>query len=147
MNQDKTMFVLSALIAIMGTIGYHTFVKKTPTTINPVVSILAIYIFVIVICLIYLLLFHRDFDFLMQNARQVNWVQVVIAVSIFLMEMGFLLMYRYNWDLSIGNVVTGVFINLALLFIGVFFLKEGLSTINILGIFCCVVGVSLISLK
>ena len=56
-------------------------------------------------------------------------------------------MYRSGWDLSTGNIVTGAIINIALGFIGVFLLKEGLSYLNIAGVLCCIVGVILIGYK
>ena len=56
-------------------------------------------------------------------------------------------MSRSGWDLSTGNIVTGAIINIALGFIGVFLLKEGLSYLNIAGVLLCIVGVILIGYK
>ncbi len=147
MTHDKTMFLASAMIAIIGSVSYHTIMKKTSATISPIIAILAIYLFVIVICAIYLLIFHRELSFYTENIKQINWVQFGVAISILFIEGGFLLMYRYHWNLGLGTVVTGVFVNLALLIIGTLVLKEGLSFTHILGVLSCILGVSLISLK
>jgi uncharacterized membrane protein len=64
-----------------------------------------------------------------------------------MIELGFLLMYRYGWSLGIGNLVTGVFINLILVGLGVALLGEKISLTNAIGIFFCILGVVLVSLR
>jgi hypothetical protein len=62
-------------------------------------------------------------------------------------ELGFLLIYRYGWSLGTGNLVTGVFINLILIGLGMTFLGEKVNLINAIGIASCVLGVALISYR
>lgn len=143
-NHLTSIYYISALMAIMGTIGYHFFVKKIPSTIDPVVSVVAIYIFVLILSAIILPIF-VDRANIMDHVRQVNWIQFAIACAVIFMELGFLLMYRYGWNLSTGNIVTGVAINLALVAIGILFLKEQLSAINVVGALMCIAGVAMIS--
>ena len=140
------MFILSALIAVAGAVGYQYFVKRIPVTINPVVSIVGIYVSVLVLCFILLLLFSVQGG-LVHHVRQLSWVQVAIAVSVFLIELGFLLMYRYGWFLSTGNLITGIAVNLVLVALGVFLLGEHLSLINIIGIFICLLGVVMVGYR
>lgn len=137
------IFYLSAALAIFATVGYHTFIKKISPDIHPLVSIVAIYIFVLVLSLAALpfVLTRQDIAL---HATKVGWVQLGVALAVIGMELGFLLMYRYGWDLSLGNVVTGVFINIVLATIGVVFLKEQLSVINMLGIVMCIAGVAMV---
>ncbi len=143
-NNTSLVYYLSALLAIVGTIAYHFFVKKIPSTIDPIISVVAIYIFVLILSAVIVSVF-VDKSTIMVNIKQVNWIQLAIACAIICMELGFLLMYRYGWNLSTGNVVTGVVINFALVAIGILFLKEQLSLINIMGAFMCIVGVAMIS--
>ena len=53
----------------------------------------------------------------------------------------------YGWNLSTGNVITGVFINLTLVGIGIAVQKEPVSTTNIIGIILSIMGVALISIR
>jgi len=62
-------------------------------------------------------------------------------------QLGFLLMYRYGWNLSTGNIVTGVFVNIILVSLGVALLGEKISITNTIGIVCCILGVALISYR
>ena len=44
-----------------------------------------------------------------------------------MIELGFLLMYRYGWSLSTGNLVTGVFVNFILVRVSVALLGEKIN--------------------
>lgn len=142
-TQNISMYYFSAGIAIIGTVGYHNLVKKIPHSIDPMVSIIGIYFGVLLLGLL-LIPFIYSGGRIMDSVHQLGWVQFGIAACILVMELGFILMYRNGWDLSVGNVVTGVFINLALMGIGVLFLHERLSLINMVGVFVCIAGVSMI---
>ena len=64
-----------------------------------------------------------------------------------MIELGFLLMYRYGWNLGTGNLVTGVFINLILVGLGVTLLGEKVSVVNAIGIALCILGVALVGYR
>ena len=64
-----------------------------------------------------------------------------------MIELGFLLMYRYGWNLSTGNLVTGVVVNIVLVGLGITLLGEKVNTINAIGIALSVLGVALISYR
>jgi len=138
------MFFVSALIAVLGAIAYQYFVKKISPTINPIVSILAVYLGVLVLGGFLLLLFPAEGGFA-KHIRELTWTQAAVAGSVLLLELGFLLMYRFGWNLSTGNLVTGIFINLGLLMLGVLLAGEKITTINAAGIVLSILGVALIS--
>lgn len=141
-----SMFYLSAIIAIAGAVGYQYFVKQVPATINPIVSVIGTYVIVLVISIFLLPLFPSAGG-LRAHFKQLNWIQIALAVAVLMIELGFLLMYRYGWDLSTGNVITGVFINMTLVGIGIAVLKEPVSTTKIIGIILSIIGVTLISIR
>lgn len=140
------MFYMSAMIAIVGAVGYQYFVKRVPTEINPVVSITGVYIAVLIFSFILLPLFPVEGG-LARQFQQLNWVQLALAVSVFMIELGFLLMYRYGWNLSTGNLITGVIVNVILFGLGVALLGEKISLINTVGIGISILGVMLISYR
>ena len=137
------MYYLSAVIAITGVVGYQYFVKRVPATINPLVSIVGMYVAVLTIGMFLLALFPPEGG-LRVHIRQLNWLQVALAVSIIMVETGYLLMY-HGWNLGTGNLVTGALINLVLVGLGVTLLGEKISLLNAIGIASCILGVSLIS--
>ena len=140
------MFYFSAGLAIIGTVLYHHFVKLVPGSINPVVSLIGQYVAALVLGVGILPLFPAPGG-LWQQVRQLNWIQLALAVSVVLIELGFLLMYRAGWNLSTGNLVTGVFINLLLAGLGVWLMGERMQYINAAGVALCLAGVALISYR
>ena len=134
------------MVAIAGAVGYQFFVKQIPVTINPIVSVIGVYVAVLVLSLILLPLFPPEGG-LRHHIRQLSWVQLAVGVAVILIELGFLLMYRYGWSLSTGNLVTGVFVNVILVGLGVALLGEKLSPINAIGIALSIIGVAMISYR
>ena len=143
MLNGKPMYYVSALLAIAGTVGYQYYAKRVPVTLSPLVSVIGTYLIVIVLCAISLPLFPAEGG-LRAHVRQLNWVQVALAVTVYLMAVGFQSMYRYGWNLSTGNLITGVIINIALLGLGVFLLREKMSALNLIGVALSIAGVALI---
>ncbi len=140
------MFYVWALVAIVGAVGYQFFVKRVPENLNPIVSIIGLYAVVLVLSAVLLPFFQSDGG-LLNQVRQLSWIQIALAVSVFLIEIGFLMMYRNGWELSTGNLVTGVAINLMLVALGVWLLGERLSVTNMLGIGLSIIGVAMISYR
>jgi len=141
-----TMFYISALVAITGAVGYQYFVKRVPGSLNPLVSVMAMYVAVLALGVALLPLFPADGG-LRHHFRQLSWIQLALAVSVMMIELGFLMMYRYGWNLSTGNLITGVFINLILVGLGVTLLGEKMNLVNSIGIAFCILGVALISYR
>ena len=138
------MYYISAVVAILGAVGYQYFVKRVPETISPIVSIIGMYVAVLAIS-IALLPFIPPSGGIIKHIRQLNWIQLALAGSVLMVELGFLLMYRYGWNLSTGNIITGVFVNVILVGLGILLLGERMNPINIIGIVLSIAGVTLIS--
>ena len=140
------MFYISASVAIVGAVVYQYFVKRVPGTINPFVSVIATYVAVLALSVVLLVLVPTEGG-LQNHFRQLSWIQLALAVSVIMIELGFLLMYRYGWNLSTGNLITGVIINMILVGLGVALLGEKVSFVNAFGIILCILGVALISYR
>ena len=140
------MFYVSALIAIAGAVSYQFFVRRVSASINPIVSIIGVYLAVLVLAFILLPLFPAEGG-LVKHIKQLTWVQLAVGGAVFLLELGFLLMYRYGWNLSTGNLVTGAIVNVVLLGVGVLALGETVNWVNIAGIALCILGVALIGYR
>jgi len=145
-RKNMLMFYLSAIVAVTGAVGYQYFVKRIPETLNPIVSILGMYIVVFVLGAALLPFFSAEGG-IRNQIRQLNWIQIALAISVIMVELGFLLMYRYGWSLGTGNLVTGVFVNVILVGLGVALLGEKMSFTNAIGIVFCILGVVLIGLR
>lgn len=145
-NVNGAMYYISALVAIIGAAAYQVIVKKVPADLNPLVSMIGIYVAVLPICIILLLVFGRQLD-LGAELHKLSWRQPALAVAVIMMEIGFLLMYRNGWTLSTGNLVTGAAINIVLVVVEVVAMGAKLNLKSIVGIVLCLAGVSLLNAR
>ena len=133
-------------LAIVATVGYHLALKVTPGTVNPFLSLTVTY----ALCTA---LFFLCFALapaappLREALKLLNWTVLALAVAIACLDVGFLMLYRSGFDVSLGQIVTQSGAALILLLAGVAFFREKLNAANLAGIALCVVGLWLINRK
>jgi multidrug transporter EmrE-like cation transporter len=133
-------------LAIVATVGYHLVLKVTPQTVNPFISLAATYALG---ATIFLLLFaiSPSSPPIREAVRLLNWTSLALATTVVALDVGFLLLYRSGFDVSLGQIVTQSSAALILLVAGVAFFREKLNAANLAGIALCVVGLWLINRK
>jgi multidrug transporter EmrE-like cation transporter len=131
-------------IAILSTFGYHVVLKLTPGTVNPLVSLAVTYAAVTVLFGFAAALV-PDTVPLRESLRQVNWTALALAVTIIGLDVGFLLLYRSGFAVSLGQIVTQSAAALLLIGVGVAAFRERLTLSNLAGIVLCIAGLWLIS--
>ena len=132
------------VLAIVSTFGYHLVIKLTPGAVNPLVSLAVTYATVTVLIAAAAVLVPDGVP-LRESLRQVNWTALALAATIVGLDLGFLLLYRSGFDLSLGQLVTQSVAALMLIIVGVAAFRERLSLANVAGIALCIVGLWLIS--
>ena len=131
-------------IAIVATVGYQLVLKLTPTAANPFLSLAATYAIVTVLfAALYAVM--PGATTLRMALPQLNWTAVALAATIGLLDLGFLMLYRAGFNVSLGQLVTQSAAALLLLLVGVAYFREKLSLANIGGILLCVLGLWLIN--
>jgi len=140
------MFYISAGFVIIGSISYQYLAKRILVSLNPIISMIGMYTAVLVLGVFLLPLFPSE-DSISHHLRQLSWIQLDLAISSIMVALGFLLIYQYGWNLSTGNIVTGVFINIILVILGVTLLGEKVNLLTAIGIALCILGAVLISLR
>ena len=133
-------------IAIVATVAYHLVLKVTPVAANPFLSLAATYAFVtMAFVAIYVAL--PGTASLRESVQLLNWTAIGLAVAIVFLDLGFLMLYRAGFNVSIGQLVTQSAAALLLLLVGVAFFRDKLSALNAVGILLCVVGLWLINFR
>lgn len=132
------------VIAVFSTFGYHLVIKLTPASVNPLLSLAVTYATVTLLFLGAALVV-PDGEPLRDSLRQVNWTALALAGTIVGLDLGFLLLYRSGFDLSLGQIVTQSAAALLLIAVGVAVFRERLNLANIAGIALCIAGLWLIS--
>lgn len=131
-------------LAIACTVAYHLVLKLTPAGANPLVSLLATYLAVSAIFAIVLVGAPGEFAW-RSEVRQLNWTAVALAVAIVGLDLGFLLLYRSGYAVSMGALVTQSAAALILLLIGVAAFRDRLSVANLVGLMLCLAGLWLVN--
>ena len=133
-------------VAIAATVAYHIVMKLTPVGANPYLSLAVTYAVVAAaFAAVYLAL--PGPAALREAFGELNWTALVLGVVVVFLDLGFLMLYRGGFDVSLGQIITQSAAALLLLVVGVAFLNEKLSLLNVGGIVLCIVGLWLINKK
>lgn len=133
-------------LAIAATVGYHLVLKVTPSGVNPFLSLAVTYAGItLVFSALYALV--PGGAPLRESLQHVNWTALVLAITIAGLDLGFLLLYRSGFDVSLGQVVTQSAASLLLLALGVVLFREKITLVNGAGIALCVLGLWMVLRK
>lgn len=141
-----SLFYFSITLTICSSALYHFVAKSTPSNVNFTVSLLVTYAIAFTVTLFTFFFFPIKNGFLVE-LKQLNWASIGLAIAIVGIEFGFLLVYRSGWNLGIAAVLTNVVASLILLPVAIFFFKDKISWVNIVGIFICLVGLMMLNWK
>ena len=79
--------------------------------------------------------------------RPLNWTVFALAAMVVGLDVGFLMLYRSGFDVSLGQIVTQSAAALVLLVAGVALFREKINAANLAGVALCVLGLWLINRK
>lgn len=134
------------LLAILTTVGYHLVLKVTPAAVNPLLSLAATYtIGAAVFLACYTLA--PDTPPLREALKPLNWTVFALAAMVVGLDLGFLMLYRSGFEVSLGQIVTQSAAALVLVIAGVALFRERINAANLAGIALCVIGLWLINRK
>jgi drug/metabolite transporter (DMT)-like permease len=135
---------IALVLAIGGTVGYHLVTKLVPAGANPIAMLFTAYVVGMMLCAAILLVMPAEAGF-RSHFAQVNWTAPALAMSIVVIDLAFILLYRSGFPLSIGALVTQVSAAIALLGLGYLFFRDRLSVTNIVGVALCFAGLWLVN--
>jgi len=138
------MQLLWLSLAIVSTVAYHVVMKLTPAGVNPLLSLMVTYGAVAVLLGGALVLAPGDFAW-REGVRHLNWTAIALALAIIGLDLGFILLYRSGFEVSLGALVTQTAAAMLLVGIGVLVFREKLSFEHGLGIALCLVGLWLVN--
>ncbi len=122
-------------IAIAATVAYHIVLKLTPAGANPYLSLAVTYAVVTAaFATVYVAL--PGPATLREAFGQLNWTAAVLGIVVVFLDLGFFMLYRGGFEVSLGQLITQSAAALLLLLLGVAFFAEKLSLTNLAGIAC-----------
>jgi multidrug transporter EmrE-like cation transporter len=131
-------------LAIVSTVGYHLVLKITPAAAHPFLSLAVTYALGSAIFLGAYAVTPGAAS-LRASVNALSWTPLALAGVVVLLDVGYLMLYRTGYDLSVGQLVTQSAAALLLVVLGVMLFREKLSLANIAGIVLCVAGLWLIN--
>lgn len=135
------MYFISITIVIVANILYSIFQNIIPNEINPIVALCCMYIGGIVAVLPFFLKTRKKY-----KKQHFNKRVILFSITNIILDLGFLLAFRYGWEISYFNIVSNITILIILTITGILFFKEKLTLINILGIFIGITGLVILNL-
>ena len=133
------LFYFSIALTVVANIFYHLLQKVIPGGVNPVLSLTATYLTAALASLLLFPLFPTTEGWLTELKR-VNWTSYALGISIIGLELGFLLAYRAGWKISLGALISNATVSILLVPLGLFFFREKVSAVNVIGIGVAVAG-------
>lgn len=143
-NSSGLPYVSSMAIIAISVISYQIFQKNIVNNIHPVVSVIISYVIALVCSLALLFIFPLKGGVLAE-IQKANYATYLVGVAIIGIEIGFLLVYRNGWKISLALPVSSSISITVLAIIGFLFFKEQLSLTKILGIILCISGIYLLN--
>jgi len=145
-TKSMFLFYFSITLAICSSAFYHFSAKSTPSNVNFTVSLLVTYAVAFTVTLFTFVFFPAK-NGVIAELKQLNWASIGLAVAIVGIEFGFLLVYRSGWNLGIAAVLVNVVASLILLPVAIFFFRDKISWVNIVGILVCLAGLIMLNWK
>jgi drug/metabolite transporter (DMT)-like permease len=137
----NSMELIPVIMIIVGGALYHLCQKATPSGLNPFLALAISFGLASLGCLS---LFVRKHGFALAELRRVNWTCIALAVTLVLIESGYLIGYRAGLKLNLTSFACNSVIALVLLAVGTFFCGERLSFRAGSGMALCVAGLLLL---
>lgn len=137
------MFYFSIAIVIISNVFYTIFSYIIPHNANPLIALCCMYLAGFILALIFYYS-SKDRSEEKRERKRFNWRIIAFALTNIIIEYGFMMAFRYGWDMGITNTITNIISLILLMLIGTFFLREKLTFINIIGIVLGTIGVACI---
>ena len=131
-------------ITVTAAVAYHVIMKLTPPGANPYLSLVVTYV---AGTLTFAAIYAASSGGVPLRAAlgQLNWTALVLGVAVVTIDLGYLMIYRSGFDVSLGLLVTQSAAAMLLVVVGVAYFAEKLSLVNVGGIVLCVIGLWLVN--
>jgi drug/metabolite transporter (DMT)-like permease len=137
----NSMEVIPLIMIIGGGVLYHVCQKATPATLNPFLALCISFGLASLACFA---MFASGEGLSTEQLHRVNWTSIILAVSLVLIESGYLIGYRAGLKLNITSFACNNLIALVLLVVGTFFYRESFTLRTGSGMVLCIAGLLLL---
>jgi hypothetical protein len=134
------------MLAIGGGVVYHLAAKSVPRAIDPSLVLVGAYGAALIASLLAYLCLPSE-PSVGPPGRPWHPAVIGLGLAAVMIELGYVLMYRTAWPVSIASVLVNGTVALLLVPFGVGLFAERFSTINGVGLFLCLAGLTLLRVR
>ncbi len=132
------------VMVVFANILYHICAKSMPNNTNPFFSLIFTYITASIITVILCFLIFKPENFAF-NTSYINLASILLGLSIVIVEVGYILMYKAGWKISNASIIANICLQCSLLVIGVLVYHEEITLKQLAGVFICIFGLFLLT--
>lgn len=118
---------------------YNICTKSVPSKVNSFAALLVTYLVAAVLCVLLFYLSAEQKN-LMEEMKKLNWAPILLGCSVVVLELGYILIYRAGWKMSVASLVANILLACVLIVVGVLLYKERLSMTQVFGMLLCASG-------
>lgn len=133
-------------LTVVANVLYHVFLKVTPASVNPVLSLVVTYLTAAAATAV-IFVAGPDRVPLAAGLKELNWASYALGLAIVGLEVGFMLAYRAGWNISLAGLISSTTVALLLIPVGLLLFRESLTMVNALGVALCLAGLALVNYK
>ena len=139
MDNNFWNLVFPILIVVLANTMYNICAKSTPGDVNPFGTLMVTYVVAVIITLIIFVVMVKP-ENVVTELSKINWTAFALAISVVLLEVGYILIYRAGWNVNNASLVANIGLACSLLIVGFLMYNETLSVKQVIGFVICIVG-------
>jgi uncharacterized membrane protein len=132
------IYYFSIILVVFASVLYNISQKSIDGSVNPFTSMIVTYTIALILSFI-AIIFFPDKN-IIGSFKELNWASYALGAAIFVLEIGYLLVYRSGWSINIAPLFANVVTTIVLIFFGVCVFKQQLSFTNVIGIIVSIIG-------
>lgn len=141
------LYYFSVGLTVVSNVLYHVFLKVTPASVNPILSLLVTYLTAATLTAMLYLFYPGKEASVLAGLKELNWASYALGLAIVGLEVGFILAYRAGWNISLAALISSTMVSLLLIPVGLLLFREGLTMVQALGMALCLAGLVLVNYK
>ena len=141
----KYYYYLPVLLVVFSNAVYDIAAKSIPTALNAMASLVITYLSAALCAFILFFVSDKEKKYF-KEIKKVNKAIFLMAVGVVVIDLGYILLFREGWDISVGSLICNIVLAVSMVIIGITIYKEKLTKNHLVGIAFCLAGFILINL-
>ena len=137
-------YYLPVVCVVFANTLYHICSKHIPSAANPLALLVVTYLIAATVAFLAFLATSQGDSFVSQ-LKSITWAPIGLGLCVIGLELSFIMLYRFGWNISLASLVTSVAVSMVLLLVGLLIYKEHIDVNKVIGIALCLIGLIFIN--